>query len=83
MLKNVKSKYILNNIIEYIPDKIFKYKLSFYSKYFHRKFGLSLNDFQKQYLYLLPNHNQNYKQFMYCPFNNGKYNLKNKFEEYI
>ena len=50
MLKKIKSKNILENIIQYFKEPKLKLKLFFYSKYFQNIFDLNLYHFQKNYL---------------------------------
>ena len=48
--KKIKSIYILNSIFDYIRDVNFKMKLFFYSKFFQKKLGFNLLNYQEEYL---------------------------------
>ena len=49
ILDNIKSKYIIQNIFNYIKNSNFKFKLVNYSKYYQKKFDLTLADYQEKY----------------------------------
>ncbi len=48
-LKNIKSKFILKKIFDYINDKNYEYKLFAYSKYFQKIFDIQLFDYKEKY----------------------------------
>ena len=50
ILEKIKSKYILENIFDYVKDENFKFKLFVYSKRFQKKFDLKLLDYKNIYL---------------------------------
>ena len=50
LINNIKSKYILDCIFNYIKDKNFQLKLFLYSKKFQLKFGINLNILKEIYL---------------------------------
>ena len=85
MLKGIKSKYILEIIFGFIKDKKKKkLKLFVHSKYFQNLFGLSLYNFQKQYLHSLKNYNRHYNDYL-CLFSaySAKSDLNDKYNKYI
>ena len=49
ILDNIKSKYIIQNIFNYIKNSNIKFKLVNYSKYYQKKFDLTLADYQEKY----------------------------------
>ena len=50
ILEKIKSKYILENIFDYVKDENFKFKLFVYSKKLQKKFDLKLLDYKNIYL---------------------------------
>ena len=50
ILERIKSKYILENIFDYVKDENFKLKLFAYSKKLQKKFDLKLLDYKNIYL---------------------------------
>ena len=85
MLKGIKSKYILEIIFGFIKDKKKKkLKLFVHSKYFQNLFGLSLYNFQKEYLHSLKNYNNHYNDYL-CLFSvcAKKTSLSDKYNKYI
>ena len=85
MLKGIKSKYILEIIFGFIKDKKKKkLKLFVHSKYFQNLFGLSLYNFQKEYLHSLKNYNNYYNDYL-CLYSiySEKSSLSDKYNEYI
>ena len=50
MIHEIKSKYILKHILNYIEDKNFQLKLFFLSKYFQTKLEINLLSCYKKYL---------------------------------
>ena len=50
MIYEIKSKYILKDIFNYIPDTYLKLRLFAYSKYFHNKLELNYLYYYKRYL---------------------------------
>ena len=49
ILENIKSKYVIQNIFNYIKNSNFKFKLVNYNKYFQNKLDLTLFDYQEKY----------------------------------
>ena len=47
ILLKIKSKYIFNNIFEYLYDYSYKYRLLKYSNIIRKKFDISIIDYQK------------------------------------
>ena len=84
MLKGIKSKYILEIIFKFVKDKKLKLKLFIHSKYFQNLFGLSLYNFQKEYLHSLKNYNNYYNDYL-CLYSiySEKSSLSDKYNEYI
>ena len=84
MLKRIKSKYILEIIFKFVKDKKLKLKLFIHSKYFQNLFGLSLYNFQKEYLHSLKNYNKDYNDYL-CLFSaySAKSDLNDKYNKYI
>lgn len=84
MLKEIKSKYILEIIFQFIKDKNIKLKLFVHSKYFQNLFDLSLYNFQKEYLHSLKNYNSYYDDYL-CLFSvyAKKTSLSDKYNKYI
>ena len=50
ILKNIKSKYVLQLIFIYIGDNNLKYKLFSYSQYFQKLLNLQFSDYKMKYL---------------------------------
>jgi hypothetical protein len=50
ILNNLKSNYIFDEIISYIEDKNFKFKLLNYSKELKEKFNIKKKDYINKYL---------------------------------
>ena len=50
MLEKLSSNYILQNILDYIEDVKFKYKLFSLSKLFQKKLDLKLKDYKLHYI---------------------------------
>ena len=48
-LKNINSKFILENIFDFISDKNYEYKLFSYSKYFQKICDIKLFDYKERY----------------------------------
>ena len=67
MINEIKLKYILNHILNYIQNKNFQLKLLMYSKYFQNKLNINKSKYYKIYLDSLK-------------FNFNKYLTKEKFE---
>ena len=53
-INEIKSKYILKNIFNYIQNKNYKTKLFFYSKYFRKKLNINYSLCYQKYLYSMP-----------------------------
>ena len=84
MLREIKSKYILEIIFQFIKDKNIKLKLFVHSKYFQNLFDLSLYNFQKEYLHSLKNYKSYYDDYL-CLFSvyAKKTSLSDKYNKYI
>lgn len=63
MINEIKSKYILEQIFEYIKDDKFKMKLFCYSKLFQSKLNLSIVDYQIAFLNKINFDYNNYLKF--------------------
>ena len=50
VLGNIKSKYNLNNIFDFVRDSAFKYKIFVHSKSFQEKLDLNLTKYRAKYL---------------------------------
>ena len=50
ILQKIKSKYIYQNILDYIKNKDYKYILFKYSKLFQTKLNIDLNDYKIKYI---------------------------------
>ena len=70
ILNNLKSNYIFDEIISYIEDKNFKFKLLNYSKELQEKFNIKKNDYINKYLDYCINEDDKNKLFLtslyYC-----------------
>ena len=49
ILENIKSKYVIQNVFNYIKNSNFKYKLVNHNKYFQNLLDLTLFDYQEKY----------------------------------
>ena len=95
MIYEIKSKYILKHILNYIEDKNFQLKLFFHSKYFKNKLEINLLSCYKKYLdelgfdfkrYLYKEEDEYEKDILIKQFNNFilKYNLdEEKFKKIL
>ena len=88
MIHEIKSKYILKHILNYIEDKNFQLKLFFHSKYFQTKLEINLLYCYKKYLdelgfdynrYLYKEEDKYKKDILINEFNN--FILKNNLDE--
>ena len=50
LLERIKSAYILNDIFSYIMNDNFKFKLFFHSKFYQKKLGLQLYEYQERFI---------------------------------
>ena len=88
LFNKLKSKYISNDIFDYIEDDNFKLKLFYYSKYFQNKLNLNLSYCYKNYLdkldfdfnnYLYKDENQYKKDILTKEY--GNFISKNKLDK--
>ena len=49
LLKNIKSKFLLKNIFDFIKENTYKYKIFTYSKYFQGILDIKIFDYKEQY----------------------------------
>ena len=63
LIIEIKSKYILEKIFDYIKDDKFKMKLFSYSKLFQSKLNLSIVDYQIAFLNKINFNYRNYLKF--------------------
>ena len=63
VINEIKSKYILEQIFDYIKDDKFKMKLFYYSKLFQSKLNLSIIDYQIAFLNKINFDYNNYLKF--------------------
>ena len=86
IINEIKSKYILEQIFEYIKDDKFKMKLFCYSKLFQSKLNLSIVDYQIAFLNKIDFDYNNYLKFSNNTFDQQNFDstyLKSQFTKEI
>ena len=86
IINEIKSKYILEQIFEYIKDDKFKMKLFCYSKLFQSKLNLSIVDYQIAFLNKIDFDYNNYLKFSTNTFDQQNFDstyLKSQFTKEI
>ena len=82
ILEKITSKYIIQNIFNYISNDLIQYKLFIHSKKFKEFLNIKLFDYQDKYFNKIK---INFKD--YCKVSNDisnkQYNLKNKLNEFL
>ena len=81
LINNIKSKYILNYIFDYIKDKDFQLKLFLYSKKFQKEFDINLIVLKEKYLQKLEF--DLYKYLYIEPYKFEKDYLTNEYNEFF
>ena len=80
-INEIKSKYILKNIFNYIQNKNFEPKLFFYSKYFRKKLNINYSLCYQKYLYSMRFYINDYLYIDQCFYE--KDILKNEYDNFI
>ena len=83
ILAKISSKYVFQNIFDYIKDSKFKLRLFNYSKYFQKMLDIDIIDYESEYI---SNFDMTLEDFLYKKMditNFDKDSLKNIFDEKI
>ena len=70
ILEKISSNYIFQNIFDFIPNKVFKYKLFVHSKFFQEKLNIKLIDYRQVYVnqFGLPDINNYFSSYNYSDY---------------
>ena len=79
-LKNINSKFILENIFDFISEKNYEYKLFSYSKYFQKICDIKLFDYKEKYYNKL---GVKFDLYFYLQDKKNKNSLHDKLKSYL